>query len=141
MWTYHNPVRVIAGNGSLNQLPALLAGRNCLLVTFPEAGSLGLVQRIRQLIGEQLRGVIDSILPNPDVQWLGQDRERRRYLIHWAVWDSGVNLPVVYLLELEDSGRRPLPEDAYRWPGLQQKLLAQKLSVSTIWPQKSRLVI
>lgn len=70
MWTYHNPVRVIAGNGSLNQLPALLAGRNCLLVTFPEAGSLGLVQRIRQLIGEQLRGVIDSILPNPDVQWL-----------------------------------------------------------------------
>lgn len=70
MWTYHNPVRVIAGNGSLNQLPALLAGRNCLLVTFPEAGSLGLVQRIRQLIGEQLRGVIDSIQPNPDVQWL-----------------------------------------------------------------------
>ena len=51
MWTYHNPVRVIAGNGSLNQLPALLVGRNCLLVTFPEAGSLGLVQRIRQLIG------------------------------------------------------------------------------------------
>lgn len=70
MWIYHNPVRVIAGNGSLNQLPALLAGRNCLLVTFPEAGSLGLVQRIRQLIGEQLRGVLDSILPNPDVQWL-----------------------------------------------------------------------
>ena len=63
-------MRVIAGNGSLNQLPALLVGRNCLLVTFPEAGSLGLVQRIRQLIGEQLRGVIDSIPPNPDVQWL-----------------------------------------------------------------------
>ncbi len=64
---------------------------------------------------------------DPDVQWLGQDRGRRRYLIHWAVWDSGVNLPVVYLLELEDSGRRPLPEDAYRWPGLQQKLLAQSM--------------
>ncbi|RGE42422.1 iron-containing alcohol dehydrogenase [Comamonas testosteroni] len=70
MWTYHNPVHITAGNGSLNQLPALLAGRNCLLVTFPEADGLGLVQRVRSLIGEQLRGVIDSIQPNPDVQWL-----------------------------------------------------------------------
>ncbi|MDR0216624.1 MAG: iron-containing alcohol dehydrogenase [Comamonas sp.] len=70
MWTYHNPVRVIADSGSLNRLPALLDGRNCLLVTFPEAESLGLVRRVRQLIGEQLRGVIDSIQPNPDVQWL-----------------------------------------------------------------------
>ena len=70
MWTYHNPVRISVGNGSLDQLPALLAGRNCLLVTFPEAESLGLVQRVRNLIGEQLRGVIDSIQPNPDVQWL-----------------------------------------------------------------------
>jgi alcohol dehydrogenase class IV len=48
-----------------------LAGRrSCLLVTFPEAESLGLVQRMRQLLGAQLRGVIDSIAPNPDVQWL-----------------------------------------------------------------------
>lgn len=70
VWTYHNPVRISVGNGSLDQLPALLAGRNCLLVTFPEAESLGLVQRVRNLIGEQLRGVIDSIQPNPDVQWL-----------------------------------------------------------------------
>ncbi|MBV8248940.1 MAG: iron-containing alcohol dehydrogenase [Comamonas sp.] len=70
MWTYHNPVRVIAGNSSLNQLPAVLAGRSCLLVTFPEAEGLGLVQRVRELLGEQLRGVIDGIQPNPDVQWL-----------------------------------------------------------------------
>lgn len=70
MWTYHNPVRVVAGNGSLNQLPALLQGRSCLLVTFPEADGLGLVQRVRGLIGAQLRGVIDSIQPNPDLQWL-----------------------------------------------------------------------
>ena len=70
MWTYHNPVRVIAGNSSLNQLPELLSGRSCLLVTFPEAEGLGLVQRVRELLGEQLRGVIDGIQPNPDVQWL-----------------------------------------------------------------------
>ncbi|MEQ6475271.1 iron-containing alcohol dehydrogenase PsrA [Comamonas sp. wu1-DMT] len=70
MWTYHNPVHISVGRNSLDQLPALLAGRSCLLVTFPEAESLGLVQRMRQLLGAQLRGVIDSIAPNPDVQWL-----------------------------------------------------------------------
>ena len=70
VWNYHNPVHITAGNGSLNQLPALLAGRNCLLVTFPEAESLGLVQRVRGILGAQLRGVIDTIAPNPDVQWL-----------------------------------------------------------------------
>lgn len=70
MWTYHNPVHIVSGNGSLDQLPALLAGRDCLLVTFPEAEILGLVARVRSLIGMQLRGVIDTIQPNPDVQWL-----------------------------------------------------------------------
>lgn len=70
VWTYQNPVRVVAGIDSLNQLPALLAGRHCLLVTFPEAESLGLVERVHALIGAQLRAVIDTIQPNPDVQWL-----------------------------------------------------------------------
>lgn len=70
MWTYHNPVRISAGAGSLQQLPALLAGRNCLLVTFPEARSLGLVQRVQDLLGAQLQGVVDCVQPNPDVQWL-----------------------------------------------------------------------
>lgn len=71
MWTYHNPVHISVGRNRLDQLPALLAGRSCLLVTFPEAESLGLVQRVRSLLGDQLRGVIDRIAPNPDVQWLG----------------------------------------------------------------------
>ena len=30
---------------------------------------------------------------------------RRRYLLHWAVYDSMVNLPTIYLMEVEDSGR------------------------------------
>lgn len=71
MWNYHNPVNVIAGINSIEKLPALLAGRKCILVTFPEARELGLVQRVHQLIGEQLCGVIDNVAPNPDVQWLG----------------------------------------------------------------------
>lgn len=71
MWNYHNPVKVIAGVNSLEKLPALLGGRSCILVTFPEARGLGLVGRVHQLVGEQLHGVIDTIAPNPDVQWLG----------------------------------------------------------------------
>lgn len=62
-----------------------------------------------------------------DAQWLGQEGERRKYLVHWAVWDSGMNLPVVYLMDLEDSGKKPLPNDDYRWPALQAKVLAQSV--------------
>lgn len=64
---------------------------------------------------------------DPDAQWLGQAGERRKYLVHWAVWDTGLNLPVVYLMDVEDSGRKPLPNDDYRWPQLQQKVLAQSV--------------
>ncbi len=81
MWTYHNPVAIHAGPGRLDRLPELLAGRDCLLVTFPEAESLGLVQQLRQRLGSQLRGVVDGIAPNPDVQWLAPlyDRVYREY--------------------------------------------------------------
>lgn len=81
MWTYHNPVAIHAGPGRLDRLPELLAGRDCLLVTFPEAESLGLVQQLRQRLDSQLRGVVDGIAPNPDVQWLAPlyDRVHREY--------------------------------------------------------------
>ncbi|THD83837.1 hypothetical protein E7811_09970 [Aliigemmobacter aestuarii] len=62
---------------------------------------------------------------DPDAQWLGNQGERRRYLVHWAVYDLQVNLPVVYLLDVEDSGRAPLPKDDRRWPRVQSHLMAQ----------------
>ena len=64
---------------------------------------------------------------DPVAQWIEQAGERRHYLVHWAVWDSGVNLPVVYLMDVEDSGKKPLPNDDYRWPPVQQKVLAQSV--------------
>ncbi|MDP3262273.1 MAG: hypothetical protein U1E06_19455 [Tabrizicola sp.] len=64
---------------------------------------------------------------DPDAQWIGNVGERRHYLVHWAVWDSQVNLPVVYLMDLEDSGKKPLPTDEYRWPQVQQALMAQSV--------------
>lgn len=70
MWSYHQPVHIIAGAGCLAQLPTLLRGRSALLVTFPEARALGLVDRLQVLLGDQLRGVVDGIAPNPDVAWM-----------------------------------------------------------------------
>jgi hypothetical protein len=60
--------------------------------------------------------------------WLGDQGDRRRYLIRWAVYDSQTNLPVIYLMEAEDSGRTPLPKDERRWPEVQAHLRAQGVS-------------
>jgi len=70
MWNYHNPVSVHAGAGSLSHLPALLNGRRALLITFPEAAALGLEQHVAGLLGTQLAGIENTVLPNPDVNWL-----------------------------------------------------------------------
>ena len=64
---------------------------------------------------------------DPDAQWIQDLGERRHFLVHWAVWDTQVNLPVVYLMDVEDSGKKPLPNDAYRWPQVQQALMAQSV--------------
>ena len=64
---YHNPVAIRFGAGSIAELPAVLAGRRAVLVTFPEAEDLGLTARLRALLGASLAGVIDRIEPNPDV--------------------------------------------------------------------------
>jgi phosphonate metabolism-associated iron-containing alcohol dehydrogenase len=72
---YHNPVAIRFGAGALEDLPAVLAGRRAVLVTFPEAESLGLVARVRSILGAQLAGVIDRIEPNPDVGFLAPMHE------------------------------------------------------------------
>jgi hypothetical protein len=64
---------------------------------------------------------------DPDAQWIGDAGGRRHYLVHWAVYDTQVNLPVVYLMDLEDSGKKPLPNDDRRWPQVQAHLMAQSL--------------
>jgi phosphonate metabolism-associated iron-containing alcohol dehydrogenase len=64
---YFNPVESIAGAGALAALADLTGGRRTVLVTFPEARELGLVQRIESLLGGSLAQVIDRVLPNPDV--------------------------------------------------------------------------
>lgn len=65
---------------------------------------------------------------HPQAQWLENlPNGRRRYLVWWAVYDSQINLPTIYLLELEDSGRKGLPIDDRRWPEAQRHLMAQSV--------------
>lgn len=66
---------------------------------------------------------------HPQGFWLsGQDGGRRRWLLHWAVYDSRLNVPVLYLMDVGDTGRRPLTEDARRWPEVRAHLLAQSVT-------------
>ena len=76
MWTYYNPVNVQAGCGSLAALPRLLGERRAILIVFPEAVGLGLVDRIRALLGDRLAAVETDVQPNPDVAWLAPMYER-----------------------------------------------------------------
>ncbi len=64
---------------------------------------------------------------HPQAYWLSGTGERRRYMIHWAVYDSQVNLPTIYLMEAQDTGRTSLVKDERRWPAVQQHLIAQSM--------------
>ena len=64
---------------------------------------------------------------DPKGIWIGSHSGRRRYLIHWAVYDSQMNIPTIYLMIVEDTGRRPLIEDERRWPAMQAHLMAQSV--------------
>ena len=66
---------------------------------------------------------------DPECEWLGNvSDDRRKFLLHWAVYDSQINLPVIYLMELQDTGRIALPKDQNRWPEVQAHLMAQAVA-------------
>ncbi|MEM7170768.1 MAG: iron-containing alcohol dehydrogenase PsrA [Pseudomonadota bacterium] len=65
MWTFHNPVRICFGEGSLRQLAQALDQRRYLLVTYGEPYFAALVDRISNQAGPPV-AVVDEIKPNPD---------------------------------------------------------------------------
>lgn len=82
----------------------------------------------RYYYDELLRGNLFWARNDPRVLWTGNlSEERRTFRIHWAVYDSQVNLPVIYMMEVEDTGRTALPKDQRRWPEVQAHLMAQAL--------------
>ncbi|MEQ9261353.1 MAG: hypothetical protein RIG84_19875 [Roseovarius sp.] len=91
--------------------------------TIPTKLQFALSQRL--YYEELMRGHLFWAQNDPEITWLEGLGERRRYLMHWAVYDSVVNLPTVYLMEVEDTGRTPLPRDERRWPEAQAHLMGQ----------------
>jgi hypothetical protein len=83
----------------------------------------------QRLYYEELqKGMLFWARNDPQAVWLGNTQEMRRtFQIHWAVYDSQVNLPTIYLMEVEDTGRVGLPKDQRRWPEAQAHLMAQSL--------------
>ncbi len=65
---------------------------------------------------------------DPQIVWTGNINEQRRtFRVHWAMYDSQVNLPIIYMMEVEDTGKIALPKDQRRWPEVQAHLTAQSL--------------
>ena len=66
---------------------------------------------------------------HPIAEWaMSSDYNRKRYVVHWAVYDSQTNLPVVYIMDIEESGSEPFLQDQDTWPRLQNYLIAQSMS-------------
>ncbi|MEH6647138.1 hypothetical protein [Sulfitobacter sp.] len=93
--------------------------------TLPTKLQFSLSQRL--YYEELLKGDLFWVRNDPQAEWIGEDRGRRSYRLHWATYDSQVNLPVIYMMEIEDSGREALPRDTRRWAQVQAHLSAQAL--------------
>lgn len=77
---------------------------------------------------ELLKGHLFWAQNDPQAIWTGNKTEQRRtFMLHWAVYDSQINLPTIYLMDVEDTGRTALPKDQYRWPEVQSHLMAQSM--------------
>ena len=95
-------------------------------LTIPTTLQFALSQR---LYYEELASRGQFWARNDPVAVFHSNREdRRRFLVHWAVYDSQVNLPTLYLMDLEDTGRASLPKDDRRWPLAQSHLMAQSVA-------------
>jgi len=77
---------------------------------------------------ELARGQLFWARNDPEAIWQGDmGDKRRKYLLHWAAYDSQINLPTIYLMEVEDSGKNALPKDERRWPEVQAHLMGQAM--------------
>ncbi|MCU9847435.1 hypothetical protein OEZ60_05400 [Defluviimonas sp. WL0024] len=104
-------------------------------------------EMVRQIVGERVvptrlqyalsqrlyyevlqRGGLYFAQMHPKAEWIADvTGGRRGYLVHWGTYDSQLNVPVVYLMEVVDSGRKALPLDERRWPAVQAHLMAQSV--------------
>ncbi|MCX7566548.1 hypothetical protein OS189_09370 [Sulfitobacter sp. F26169L] len=94
-------------------------------MTIPTKLQFSLSQRL--YYEELLKGDLFWVRNDAQAEWMGEASGRRKFRLHWATYDSQVNLPVIYMMEVEDSGDEALPRDTRRWPEVQAHLSAQAL--------------
>lgn len=64
---WHNPVRIVCGETARQQLPALLAGRTCAIITTPGTVNRGEVQDLKTLCRDQIKVISTRVQPNPTI--------------------------------------------------------------------------
>jgi len=84
---YYNPVKSYFGIGSLARLPELIGKRKIALVTFPEARSLGLIEKLHALLPDRIKLIVEDVKPNPDVAELED--------LYANFWENGADYDVV----------------------------------------------
>jgi alcohol dehydrogenase len=75
VWTYHNPVRILFGEGTFDKLGSLIAGRRYVLVTYGEPLFRELAARLARSAGAPAL-VVDDVAPNPDRADLSRQCQR-----------------------------------------------------------------
>ena len=95
-------------------------------LTIPTQLQFALSQRL--YYESLLTGNLFQARNDPDGQWLGEEDGRRRFLLHWSVYDTQENLPIIYLMNVEEAGKRPLLADDRRWPQVRAHLMAQSVA-------------
>lgn len=113
----------LAGMADIQTLKEQMVSKMLTDLEVPTKLQYALSQRM--YYEELARGDLFWVRNDPVAQWVETVGDRRRFRLHWAVYDGQVNLPTIYIMEVEDSGKVPLPKDTRRWPEVQAHLMAQ----------------
>lgn len=69
-WSFYNPTRIIFGENSFESIGSLVAGTEVIVVTSPGFRRRGLVGRIEELLNGRVAFVLDTVTPNPSLEYI-----------------------------------------------------------------------
>ena len=122
----HQAVRHLEGMASVEAMKNQMVETILSDRKIPTKLQFALSQRL--YFEELAKGELFWVRNDPQAEWMVNHADgRRTFRLHWATYDSEINLPVIYVMEVEDSGKVALPKDTRRWPEVQAHLSAQAL--------------
>lgn len=119
----------LQANGHLKMMPSVEALKDQMVCTI--VGDQEIPTKLQYALSQRLyyqelaKGGLFWARNDPHAVWIENRGDRRYFQIHWAVYDSQVNLPTIYIMDVADTGRIGLPKDERRWPEVQGHLMAQ----------------